>query len=248
MKALRSIKQKLKGKSASAYRYRERAYKGLITAIEGSGWLGCSAGLHLVDMLKVSAARNNRIVQNYRLNHLDDLQRAKLFRLLSAPEHLYDLFWVSLLYSGMDSSDISGQTFGDFDVLTLRDGSCCYTITIVRRVRKVDERYVTLTATNDSFPIQKMRRCVLAPWAGEVLLQWLAHLHKLGLSDMQIKQMRLSAETPNSPIIGTAELSVRLKPLLKTGRNPKRHFDTNQQKWSHLSGNASRRYHNITPT
>ena len=218
-KALQTIKKKLEngiepaGKSTCGYI--KRAYQGLLLAIESSGWKGCSAGMDLVNMLRSSSDQNNYIRKGYRINHLDDDQRNALFTLLMQPEYLYDLFLVALFYSGLDEADIAGQTYGDFEVLTLKDGCCCYTLMINRRVRKLNERYSTLQATNKSFPIQKLRRIVLAPWAGEILLKRLEQLRSFGFTDEQIKEMRLSSETPGSAIVGPAELANRLQPLLK---------------------------------
>lgn len=218
-KALKAINQKLQNSSGpvgnSTRGYVKRAYRGLILAIERSGWRGCSAGLRLVDLLEGSTDPNNAILRSCRVAHLDDAQRTALFGLLFEPEHLYDLFWVALLYSGADPADIAGQTYGDIEELTLQDGSCCYTILISRRVRKLHDRYSTLQATNENFPIYKFRRLVLTPWAGDVLLRRLEQLHALGLSDDQIREMRLSAEKPGSSIVGPEELSKRLRPLLQ---------------------------------
>ena len=217
-KALKAISQKLQNSSgpvgSSTRGYVKRAYRGLILAIERSGWRGCSAGLRLVDLLKGPTDPNNAILRSCRVAHLDDTQRTALFGLLFEPEHLYDLFWVALLYSGADPADISGQTYGDIEELTLRDGSCCYTILISRRVRKLHDRYSTLQATNENFPIYKFRRLVLTPWAGDVLLRRLEQLHALGLSDDQIREMRLSSEKPGGAIVGPEELAKRLRPLL----------------------------------
>ena len=218
-KALKAINQKLQNSSgpvgSSARGYVKRAYRGLILAIERNGWRGCSAGLQLVDLLKGSTNPNNAILRSCRVAHLDDAQRTALFGLLFEPEHLYDLFWVALLYSGADPADIAGQTYGDIEELTLRDGSCCYTILISRRVRKLHDRYSTLPATNENFPIYKFRRLVLTPWAGDVLLRRLEQLHALGLSDDQIQEMRLSSEKPGGAIVGPEELAKRLQQLLR---------------------------------
>ena len=218
-KALKAINHKLQnspGSVGSSTRvYVKRAYRGLILAIESSGWKGCFAGLHLIDILKSSSERNSDILKNSRVDHLDDTQRTALFQLLIDPGRLYDLFWVALLYSGADPADIAGQTYGDIDELALQDGSCCYTILISRRVRKLHDRYSTLPATNENFPIYKFRRLVLTPWAGQVLLRRLEQLRGLGLSDDQIQEMRLSSEKPGGAIVGPEELAKRLQQLLR---------------------------------
>lgn len=217
-KALKAINHKLQnipGSVGSSTRvYVKRAYRGLILAIESSGWKGCFAGLYLIDILKSSSERNSDILKNSRVDHLDDTQRTALFQLLIDPGRLYDLFWVALLYSGADPADIAGQTYGDIDELALQDGNCCYTILISRRVRKLHDRYSTLQATNENFPIYKFRRVVLTPWAGDILLRRLEQLRALGLSDDQIREMRLSSEKPGGAIVGPEELAKRLRPLL----------------------------------
>ena len=217
-KALKAINHKLQnspGSVGSSTRvYVKRAYRGLILAIESSGWKGCFAGLHLIDILKSFSERNSDILKNNRVDHLDDTQRTALFQLLIDPGRLYDLFWVALLYSGADPADIAGQTYGDIDELALQDGNCCYTILISRRVRKLHDRYSTLQATNENFPIYKFRRVVLTPWAGDILLRRLEQLRALGLSDDQIREMRLSSEKPGGAIVGPEELAKRLRPLL----------------------------------
>lgn len=217
-KALKAINHKLQNSPGpvgnSTRVYVKRAYRGLILAIESSGWKGCFAGLHLIDILKSSSERNSDILNNSRVDHLDDTQRTALFQLLIDPGRLYDLFWVALLYSGADPADIAGQTYGDIDELALQDGSCCYTILIRRRVRKLHDRYSTLQATNENFPIYKFRRVVLTPWAGDILLRRLEQLRALGLSDDQIREMRLSSEKPGGAIVGPEELAKRLRPLL----------------------------------
>lgn len=217
-KALKAINHKLQNSPGpvgnSTRVYVKRAYRGLILAIESSGWKGCFAGLHLIDILKSSSERNSDILNNSRVDHLDDTQRTALFQLLIDPGRLYDLFWVALLYSGADPADIAGQTYGDIDELALQDGNCCYTILISRRVRKLHDRYSTLQATNENFPIYKFRRVVLTPWAGDILLRRLEQLRTLGLSDDQIREMRLSSEKPGGAIVGPEELAKRLRPLL----------------------------------
>ena len=197
-----------------------RAYRGLILAFESSGWTGCSAGLRLVDLLKGPTDPNNAIIRSCRVAHLDDTQRTALFQLLSDSAHLYDLFWIALLYSGMDPADIAGQTYGDIEELTMQDGSCCYTVLISHRVRKLSDRYSTLQATNENFPIYKFRRLVLTPWAGQVLLRRLEQLRGLGFSTDQVREMRLSAEKPGDAIVGPDELAKRLRPLLQQAGIP----------------------------
>lgn len=197
-----------------------RAYRGLILAFESSGWTGCSAGLRLVDLLKGPTDPNNAIIRSCRVAHLDDTQRTALFQLLSDSAHLYDLFWIALLYSGMDPADIAGQTYGDIEELTMQDGSCCYTVLISHRVRKLSDRYSTLQATNENFPIYKFRRLVLTPWAGQVLLRRLEQLRGLGFSTDQIREMRLSAEKPGDAIVGPDELAKCLRPLLQQAGIP----------------------------
>lgn len=215
-KILRAIDLQLRKESAknSKRGYVRRAYRGLLKAIEGSGWLGCSSGTRLVNLIGMTRERNTQIRNSVRTDHLDNEQRCALFKLLEEPSHLYELFIVSLYYSGLDAAEIAALRFDDFEVLTFRTG-CCYTLLVSQRIRKLHQRYSTVSAINEQFPIEKFRRVVLAPWAGEVLVRWLDQLRTLGFSDDEIRQMRLSDETPNGAITGPAEIAARLQPLVK---------------------------------
>ena len=215
-KILRAIDLQLRKESAknSKRGYVRRAYRGLLKAIVGSGWLGCSSGTRLVNLIGMTRERNTQIRNSVRTDHLDNEQRCALFKLLEDPSHLYELFIVSLYYSGLDAAEIAALRFDDFEVLTFRTG-CCYTLLVSQRIRKLHQRYSTVSAINEQFPIEKFRRVVLAPWAGEVLVRWLDQLRTLGFSDDEIRQMRLSDETPNGAITGPAEIAARLQPLVK---------------------------------
>lgn len=170
--------------------------------------------LNEVNLIGMTRERNTQIRNSVRTDHLDNEQRCALFKLLEDPSHLYELFIVSLYYSGLDAAEIAALRFDDFEVLTFRTG-CCYTLLVSQRIRKLHQRYSTVSAINEQFPIEKFRRVVLAPWAGEVLVRWLDQLRTLGFSDDEIRQMRLSDETPNGAITGPAEIAARLQPLVK---------------------------------
>lgn len=215
-KALRRIDRTLSKESAKSSRraYVRRAYKGLIQAIETSGWRGSAAGMRLADLLNRSRERNTEILSSARPHCLDDVQRADLFRILEQPEHLYEYFLVSLLYAGMDVCEIAAACFGDFDVLEF-SGQCCYTLTITRLVRKLHARYSTLSASNPDFPIKKLRRVVLPPWAGDILVHRLEQLRSLGLSDEKIREMRLSSIAADGTFERPDEINQRLESLLQ---------------------------------
>ena len=215
-KLLGTIDRKLRKEGAKNSRrgYVRRAYRGLLLSIEGSGWLGCSAGLRLVDLIGMHRNRNAQIRNSVRVDHLDEGQRHALFHLLEQPNLLFEQFLVALLYSGLDAAEIAALQFSDFEVLELRDGFC-FTLLVRQRLRKLHQRYSTISATNPQFPIEKFRRLSLPPWAGDVLLCWLKHLHDIGLSDNQIQKMRLSDEAPNGFISGPSEISSRIQPLLR---------------------------------
>lgn len=215
-KLLRCIDRVLSKENAKSSRrsYVCQAYQGLIQAIENSGWRGAYAGFRLADLLNRSRERNTEIRSSVRLRCLGDEQRAKLFCILQQPVHLYEYFLVALLYSGMDVSEIAAACFGDFDVLEFGH-QCCYTLTITRRVRKLTERHSTLSASNENFPIQKLRRVVLPPWAGDVLMCRLARLRRLGFSDEDIRKMRLSSKPEDGLVERPDEINKRLEALLQ---------------------------------
>lgn len=215
-KALRRMDRTLCREDAKASRraYVRRAYQGLIQAIENSGWLGSAAGIRLADLLERSWERNTQILNSARPHCLDDVQRTELFRILGQPALLYEYFLVALLYSGMDAAEIAAACFGDFDVLKF-NGQCCYTLIITRRVRKLHKRYSTLSATNQAFPIQKLRRVVLPPWAGDILMRRLEQLRSLGFSDDNIREMRLSSKAADGSFEGPDEINQRLEALLQ---------------------------------
>lgn len=213
-KALNAINVILQGSKPTRCGYVRSAYRGLLQAIEGSGWMGCSAGMRLVSLIGANQNRNVGILNSGRAAHLDDDQRAALFQILKQPEFSFEWFMLSLIYSGLDPADIAAAHFGDFEELVLQNGHC-YTMLVTQRARKLNDRYSTVSATNPEFPIQKFRRIVIVPWAEEILLQRLKQLREKGLSDAQIHDMRLSDEAPGGAIVGPAEISDRLRRVLK---------------------------------
>ena len=215
-KALRRIERNLRGEGAKPSRrgYVQRAYRGLIQAIESSGWTGCSSGIRLVELISRLQKRNAKLLSSARPHCLDKAQRDCLFRMLEQPDRSYEYLLIALIYAGMDPAEIAAACFGDFDVLTFGDQHC-YTLTITRRIRKLNKRHSTVSATNDAFPFQKFRRIVLPPWAGEVLERWLDHLRSLGLSDDQIRKMHLSSEATDGTFESPDEIKTHLKTLLQ---------------------------------
>lgn len=216
-KALRAINRTLrKQKSKSALcGYVRRAYKGLLIAIESSGWKGCYVGMRLADLITQTHEKNTVIRNSVRVDHLDSNQRMKLFLLLKNSDFLYESFIVGLIYSGMDLSEIAAARFGDFAVLEMQDGDVCYTLVVSKRVRKLHDRYSTFGAVNEAYPIAKFRRIVLYPWASLLMLKWVEALRNKGYADEQIEKMRLAERSTGNTITGPAELSNLLVAVLE---------------------------------
>lgn len=214
-KVIRKINSRLRQKKASAsFRgYAKRAYKGLFEAIKSSGYANCSGGIRLADMIIQANRKNFALLNSIRTAHLDDQQREALFALLSDEKLLYPLFIVALIYSGMDACEISALCFGAFEQLELEKESC-YTITVTKMMRKVNKRYSSISAVNDDFPIRRLRKVVLYPWAADILLRYIEHLRRQGYCDAQIAQMRLSDKAPGSAIFGPREIEETIEPLL----------------------------------
>lgn len=216
-KALRAINRTLrKQKSKSALcGYVRRAYKGLLIAIESSGWKGCYVGMRLADLITQTHEKNTVIRNSVRVDRLDSNQRMKLFLLLKNSDFLYESFIVGLIYSGMDLSEIAAARFGDFAVLEMQDGDVCYTLVVSKRVRKLHDRYSTFGAVNEAYPIAKFRRIVLYPWASLLMLKWVEALRNKGYADEQIEKMRLAERSTGNTITGPAELSNLLVAVLE---------------------------------
>ena len=216
-KALRAINRTLrKQKSKNALcGYVRRAYKGLLLAIEGSGWKNCYVGTGLVDLITQTHEKNTAIRNSVRVGHLDSEQRMKLFLLLNDPDLLYESFIVGLLYSGLDLAEIAAARFGDFTVLEMQGGDVCYTLVVTKRVRKLHDRYSTFGTTNEDYPIAKFRRIVLYPWASLLMLKWAEALRNKGYTDEQIEKMRLAERSTGNTITGPAELSNLLVAVLE---------------------------------
>lgn len=214
-KLIKKINRVLKQKKASAsFRgYAKGAYKGLFETIKSSGYSGCSGGIRLADMIIQTRRKNHSLLNSVRTAHLDDNQREALFELLADETLLYPLFMVALIYSGLETCEISALHFGGFEQLQLQDESC-YVITVSKTVRKLNKRYSSISAINDDFPIRKLRKIVLYPWAADVLLRYIEELHSQGYADSHIAQMRLSDEAPNGAIVGPQEIAEKIEPFL----------------------------------
>lgn len=53
----------------------------------------------------------------------------------------FELFLAALIYSGMEPAEIAAATLYGFEKLNMRDGSCCYTLLVCRRVRKLNQLF-----------------------------------------------------------------------------------------------------------
>lgn len=183
-------------KSTRCY-YVRQAYQGLFEGIESSGWRKCRVGMRLVQMIKVSRDKNSHIRKNAQADHLDDNQRAALFRLLCQPEYEYELFLASFLYSGMDLQDMAAISFGEVKPLPLKD-THGYAVLITKRVRKRQTGYACLSVGHKDFPLGKFRRVVLYPWATDIFLRRQDTFRAMGFSVQQIQRMSLLTDRPGA--------------------------------------------------
>lgn len=196
------------------------AYKGLLIAIESSGWKGCPVKQSTLNQIGEVNKRNPRLPDSARPAHLDVPQRAAIFKLLRQPQHLQDLFLVGLIYSGMAAEEIVAAQFKDFRILKV-GREHCYTLLVTRRVVRSCK---AAAATEDAFPIQYFRRIVLYPWAGKTLLAWVEQLRKQGFSDKKIREMFLFTGTSGKDkAADLRELKDRIRGLMKQVGIPDRH-------------------------
>lgn len=200
--------------SASSRGYAKRAYKGLFAAIESSGYGDCATGIQLADMIAKIKGKNSALVNSVRSAHLDDDQRAALFAVENVERREYLMFVLAMIYCGMETCEISAQRFGDIVQLNLDGGESCYIITITSVMRRLNKRYSQIGPTNKEFPLRRLRKVVLYPWAATILLEYIDYLRNQGYSDHQIAQMRLSDPAPDGAIVGPADLDEMIGDLL----------------------------------
>ena len=214
-KIIQKINRLLSHKKASASQrgYVKRAYKGLFRSIHDSGCNKCRGGIRLADMINQVKQKNRSLLNSFRISHLDENQRTKLFELLDK-NYLCGLFVVSLLYCGLELCEIAALHFCDIEQLVLKKENC-YIIMVTKMLRKLNKRYSSISATNDAFPIHKLRKIVLYPWTADILLKYIQHLHNQGYTDQQISQMRLSQEMDSNTIAGPKEIAEKIEPFMK---------------------------------
>lgn len=199
------------------------AYKGLLIAIESSGWKGCPVKQSILNRIGEVDKRNPRLPDSARPAHLDTHQRAALFKLLRQPQHLQDLFLVGLIYSGMAAEEITAAQFKEFRILKVGQEHC-YTLLVTRRVVCKGGSRKVAAATEDAFPIQNFRQVVLYPWAGKILLAWVEQLRKQGFSDKKIREMFLFTGTSGKDkATDLRELKDRIRGLMKQAGIPDSH-------------------------
>ncbi|WP_300250266.1 hypothetical protein [uncultured Subdoligranulum sp.] len=216
-KLIRKINSNLsKHKSSATLRsYTKRAYIMLFSAIEQDGYQYRDNPVSFAALINAKRDQNRALTKAYRQDHLDASLRTALFALLqSQPDH-YDALLVAMIYSGLTLSELAALRFGDVRRLHLRSNDDCYCIVADKLVRKVGSRYSTISAQNDEYPIQKLRKVVLYPWAADILLQRVQELLQQGLKMPQISDMRFSDLGPACPIQGPKEIESRLVPFMR---------------------------------
>lgn len=212
---LRKINRKLNtcGSKDSQRGYVKRTYQALFEQITQDGYQYASSLAALSELIDTSKKQNRAITKAFKPSHLDDEQRYRFFSILSKPVNLFLLFLISLYYSGLDFCEMAAMRFGDIMELHTAKGYCdC--ILVDKMVRKLDKRYSTLSATNDSFPIRRFRKVVLYPWAADILHRHVQNLQSQGFTMAQIELMRLSDTKPGCPIFGPTEIENAILPLL----------------------------------
>lgn len=212
---LRKINRKLNASGAkeSQRGYVKRTYQAFFEQITQDGYQYASSLAALSKLIDTSKKQNRAITKAFKPSHLDDEQRYRLFSILSKPENLFLLFLIALYYSGLDFCEMAAMRFGDIEELHTVNGYCdC--ILVDKMVRKLDKRYSTLSATNDSFPIRRFRKVVLYPWAADILHRHVQNLQSQGFTMAQIELMRLSDTKPGCPIFGPTEIENAILPLL----------------------------------
>lgn len=214
-KSMNAIKRALKKQKASPQRHNDttRACKGLLRAISSAGYALADDTALLADVIGSAKKRNQALVDIGRPDHLDDAQRQALFDLLADASRLRQLFLISLIYCGMDAAEISAIQMGDIQRLTLKSGDRCYYIQVDKMVRKINKRYATIPASHSDFPIHRLRRVVLAPWAAEIAVRYRNQLLQSYLPE-QVGNMRLAEPAPDGHIANPSDITNEVRLLL----------------------------------
>ena len=150
---LNKINRKLnaRGSKDSQRGYAKRTYQALFEQITQDGYQCASSLAALPKLIDTSKKQNREITKAFKPSHLDDEQRFRFFLILSKQVSLFLLLLISLYYSGLDFCEMAAMRFGDIMELHTAKGYCdC--ILVDKMVRKLDKRYSTLSANNDSFP------------------------------------------------------------------------------------------------
>ena len=222
-KAIKKISRVLKnGKAQESKRgYTRRAYKGMMQAIRSSGYAELSSSARLADLMMATTTRRNRaLLDSCRIGHLDEATRTSLFHVLE--DYAYERLLIALIYCGLDAAEIAASTYGDIDVLSLRDESF-YVTTVSRMAHRAPKRCTRVSASNDAFPPRRLRKVVLYPWAATALDQYIQNLREKGYTDTQIAGTYLSARTPDSVVLDPSEVIAQIESLLRLAEVPEVH-------------------------
>ena len=208
-KALRQVDAK-----DSKRQYAKKACQKLFQVVQSCGFDFAADPKTMCELVDIRKQRNADILAANRADHLDTQQRSRVFDVLSVPDRLYDRWIISLLYSGLDYSEIAAHTFNDFRAFDLGHETCDYLL-VQRKMRKLRDRYSTVSATNKDFGISALRNVVLYPWAQQVMTDYIQYLTvDCGYTRSQVETMRLSDHVPGGQIIGNAELRAIAKTVL----------------------------------
>lgn len=221
-KAIKKVNRVLKNtKSQESKRgYTRRAYRGLMQAIRSSGYAELSSTARLADLMMTTTSRRNRaLLDSCRIGHLDEATRSGMFRLLEEERYAYERLLIALVYCGLDEAEMAAVKYGDIVELLLRDESC-YVTTVSRMARKLNKKCTRVSASNEEFPVHRLRKVVLYPWAAAILDQYVRRLLSKGYTEDEIASMYLLSETPDTNALEPKEIAERIEALLRLAELP----------------------------
>lgn len=220
-KAIKKVNRVLKNtKSQESKRgYTRRAYRGLMQAIKSSGYDKLKSGVRLAALIDTTSKRNRALLDSCRIGHLDEATRSGMFRLLEEERYAYERLLIALVYCGLDEAEMAAVKYGDIVELLLRDESC-YVITVSRMARKLNKKCTRVSASNEEFPVHRLRKVVLYPWAAAILDQYVRRLLSKGYTEDEIASMYLLSETPDTNALEPKEIAERIEALLRLAELP----------------------------
>ena len=154
--------------------------------------------------------RNREINNAFIARHLDPDVRKRYFNYLTELDDNNFLSYInSLVYSGLDCSDISALPFSSLQMVQTKHEHF-YRILVDRRQYKNGQKHATRNILNENCAFSCFRTVVLSPYATDLLDRRIAWFRSKGLSDEEIGKLSLSCEFPATASINFTELRKRL--------------------------------------